>query len=189
MLPGVSVKPEFSSQTIHSDHSTNSEPECQHRAEDPTSEEECSPQTGFMNNLSPSFCVNTQPFNVSASLKAYADRMQADYFRYRIAKESAENFYNRLAVFHNTFNPFRYYLNPFTLRQFGCPPPPTPGPGSPASPPGVDLSLKPSKQFPLPHPQCFEEVSNKKRHCEDTESGVAGEKRQKLSLKRKVGKK
>lgn len=31
--------------------------------------------------------LSSPSINISASLKAYADRMQADYFRYRLAKE------------------------------------------------------------------------------------------------------
>ena len=204
MLPHVRVKPEldFNTQMVHSEHSDSSETEtCPLRHEDLSSEEagrdsshcqqECPGQTGFLNNLNPPFCVNNQAFNVSASLKAYADRMQADYFRYRIAKESAENFYSRLAVFHNTFNPFRYYLNPFALRQFGSPSA-GPLPASQVSPPGVDLSLKPpttqTKHFQS-QPQCVEDAEVKKRQREENENGNAGEKRQKLSVKRKVGKK
>ena len=203
MLPTVQVKPEldFSSQIVHSETQDSSETEtCQPRPEELGPEElgrdpahcreECS-GPGFFPNLSPPFCLNSQPFNVSASLKAYADRMQADYFRYRIAKESAENFYSRLAVFHNTFNPFRYYLNPFALRQFGSPSA-GPLPASQVSPPGVDLSLKPpttqTKHFQS-QPQCVEDTDVKKRQREENENGNAGEKRQKLSVKRKVGKK
>ena len=185
MLPTVQVKPEldFSSQMVHSETSDGSEAEvCQ-----PRPEEECS-APGLFPNLSPPFNVNSQ-LNVSASLKAYADRMQADYFRYRLAKESAENFYSRLAVFQSTFNPFRYYLNPFSLRQFS---PPGPGPLPPLSP-GVDLSLKPlaphAKQLHQPQSHAMEDVKVKKRQFEENDPGSVGEKRQKLSMKRKIGKK
>ena len=201
MLPTVQVKPEldFSSQIVHSETQDSSETEtCQPRPEELGPEElgrdpahcreECS-GPGFFPNLSPPFCLNSQPFNVSASLKAYADRMQADYFRYRLAKESAENFYSRLAVFHNTFNPFRYYLNPFALRQFSCP---SPASAPPASP-GVDLSLKPltthAKQLHPTPSHCLEDVKLKKRQFEENDSVNPGEKRQKLSMKRKIGKK
>ena len=143
-----------------------------------------------------------QAVNISASLKAYADRMQADYFRYRMAKESADNFYNRLAVFHQTFNPFRYYLNPFTLRSFG------PLPSSPVSPdlaPGVDMSIKTpmnilpniNKPFPIPplhgvQPN-FPDISPKKRHFEEADgSCYPSEKKSKMcgtGPRRKSGKK
>ena len=209
MFPGVRVKPELelSAEMSHSDNSDSCEAETSKQIPGDLGPEEtgkdssphCPGPEGVFSNVSPPFCLNNQAFNVSASLKAYADRMQADYFRYRLAKESAENFYSRLAVFQNTFNPLRYYLNPFALRQFG-PPGPGPGPGSQVSPPGVDLSLKPtlatninSKQpGNLQHQhqhQGFEEVSAKKRQTEDSDSGSCGEKRQKLSLKRKVLKK
>ena len=55
------------------------------------------------------------------SLKTYADRMQADYVRYRMAKESADTFYSRLAVLQNSFNPFRYCLNPLALKSLMLP--------------------------------------------------------------------
>ena len=201
MFPGVRVKPELelANQMSVSENSSSSEAEtCKQIPGDLPPQEtgrdsaHCPGPDGVFSNLSPPFCLNNQAFNVSASLKAYADRMQADYFRYRLAKESAENFYSRLAVFQNTFNPFRYYLNPFALRQFG-----PPGPGCQVSPPGVDLSLKStlssnSKQAGHQHQhqrQDFDEVSAKKRQTEDPDSGSAGEKRQKLSLKRKVVKK
>ena len=142
--------------------------------------------------LPPSFCLsNSAMTNVSASLKAYADRMQADYFRYRIAKESADNFYNRLAVFQNTFNPFRYCLNPLALRSLV----------PPQDPPGVDLSLKNigmglplSKPFPIPPPlspfNALDEISPKKRSMDESENlDISLEKKQKLTLKRKVAKK
>ena len=129
--------------------------------------------------------------NVSASLKAYADRMQADYFRYRIAKESADNFYNRLAVFQNTFNPFRYYLHPLALR----------GLVPPQESPGVDLSLKNmgmglplTKNLPVPSPLSpftpLDDISAKKRSLEHPDMPESSlEKKQKLLLKRKVAKK
>ena len=142
--------------------------------------------------LPPSFCMsNPAMTNVSASLKAYADRMQADYFRYRIAKESADNFYNRLAVFQNTFNPFRHYLNPLALRNLM----------PPQESPGVDLSLKNmgmglpvTKQFPIPTPlspfNTLDDISPKKRLIDQSENlDISLEKKQKLSLKRKVAKK
>ena len=202
MFPGVRVKPELelANQMSVSENSSSSEAEtCKQIPGDLPPQEtgrdsaHCPGPDGVFSNLSPPFCLNNQAFNVSASLKAYADRMQADYFRYRLAKESAENFYSRLAVFQNTFNPFRYYLNPFALRQFG-----PPGPGCQVSPPGVDLSLKSTLSSNSKQPghhqhqhqrQDFDEVSAKKRQTEDPDSGSAGEKRQKLSLKRKVVKK
>ena len=55
------------------------------------------------------------------SLKTYADMMQADYVRYRMAKESADTFYSRLAVLQNSFNPFRYCLNPLALKSLMLP--------------------------------------------------------------------
>ena len=137
--------------------------------------------------------------NISASLKAYADRMQADYFRYRLAKESADSFYSRLAAFQNTFNPFRYYLNPFNLRNFG----PQGAGVSPLSPelPAVDMSLKPmgllpKPPFPLPQlhsPGKFVgESGGKKRGFEENSEGfVSAEKKSKLvsgGTKRKPGK-
>ena len=206
MFPAVRVKSEleFPNQMALSENSNSSESAtCKQTPADLASEETgkepapCLGPDGVYSPLSPPFCLNNQAFNVSASLKAYADRMQADYFRYRLAKESAENFYSRLAVFQNTFNPFRYYLNPFALRQFG-PPGPGPGQGPQGSPPGVDLSLKPTlgtninSKLPANHQyqhQGFEEVSAKKRQTEDSDSGSGAEKRQKLSLKRKVVKK
>ena len=139
--------------------------------------------------------------NISASLKAYADRMQADYFRYRMAKESADNFYNRLAVFHQTFNPFRYYLNPFTLRSFG--PPPT-SPVSQDIPPGIDMSVKTpmnvlpniNKPFPIPPlQQNFPDISPQKRLFEEADgigSCYPSEKKSKMcgsGPRRKSGKK
>ena len=200
MFPAVRVKSEleFPNQMALSENSNSSESAtCKQTPADLASEETgkepapCLGPDGVYSPLSPPFCLNNQAFNVSASLKAYADRMQADYFRYRLAKESAENFYSRLAVFQNTFNPFRYYLNPFALRQLA-----PPGPGCQVSPPGVDLSLKPtlstSKQSghqQHQQHQGFDEVSARKRQTEDPDCGVAGEKRQKLSLKRKVVKK
>ena len=136
--------------------------------------------------------------NISASLKAYADRMQADYFRYRLAKESADSFYSRLAAFQNTFNPFRYYLNPFTLRNFG-----PHGPVSPELPAGLDMSLKPlglmpniaKPPFPLPQlhsPGKFAgDGGGKKRGFEENSEGFVSEKKSKLvsgGTKRKPGK-
>ena len=55
------------------------------------------------------------------ALKAYADRMQADYVRYRMAKESADTFYSHLAVLQNSFNPFRYCINPLALKSLMLP--------------------------------------------------------------------
>ena len=124
-----------------------------------------------------------------AQLKAYADRMQADYVRYRLAKESADSFYSRLAVFHNTFSPFKYYLNPFTLRPFGGPPPGPPGPPGPPAPgpvspelPPVDLPAtflptisKPPFQFPASSPLYSPDTGAgaKRRHGEDAEDKKA----------------
>lgn len=140
--------------------------------------------------------------NISASLKAYADRMQADYFRYRLAKESADSFYSRLAAFQNTFNPFRYYLNPFTLRNFGAHGPGV-GPVSPELPAGLDMSLKPiglmpnisKPPFPLPQlhsPGKFPgDGGGKKRGFEENSEGFVSEKKSKLvsgGTKRKPGK-
>ena len=139
--------------------------------------------------------------NISASLKAYADRMQADYFRYRLAKESADSFYSRLAAFQNTFNPFRYYLNPFNLRNFG----PQGAGVSPVNaelPAGLDMSLKPmgllpKPPFPLPQlhsPGKFvgDSSGGKKRGFEENSEGfVSAEKKSKLvsgGTKRKPGK-
>ena len=124
-----------------------------------------------------------------AQLKAYADRMQADYVRYRLAKESADSFYSRLAVFHNTFSPFKYYLNPFTLRPFGGPPPGPPGPPGPPAPgpvspelPPVDLPAtflptisKPPFHFPASSPLYSPDTGPgaKRRHGEDAEDKKA----------------
>ena len=186
MFPGVRVKPELMSEGSEVEN-------CKQIPGDLQPEESHCPGP----QLSPPFCLSNQAFNVSASLKAYADRMQADYFRYRLAKESAENFYSRLAVFQNTFNPLRYYLNPFALRQFGGA---GAGPGGRVSPPGVDLSLKPTLATNINSKQAgahqhqhqgFEDGPGKKRQTEDSDcgSGSGGEKRQKLTLKRKVVKK
>ena len=111
---------------------------------------------------------------MSASLKAYAERMQADYMRYRIAKESADSFYSRLAVFHSPLNPFRYYLNPLMK-----------GLTSPPSPVVMDLSMKPmvGSLHPPLLPFTMEE---RKRAVEEERHG---EKRQKIHHKRKVAKK
>ena len=120
-----------------------------------------------------------------------------------LAKESADSFYSRLAAFQSTFNPFRYYLNPFNLRNMG---PPGPGPMSPDLPAGLDMSLKPhgllpnipKPPFPLAQlrsPGHFTGVDGggKKRGYEETsERFVSTEKKTKLvssgGTKRKPGK-
>lgn len=133
--------------------------------------------------------------NMSASIKAYADRMQADYFRYRLAKESADNFYNRLAAVHNTFNHFRNYFNPFMLRSFGL------AHGANKDLPVVDMSLKPMPHsqhpnfgpnlpLPIPYPMNFQDGGAKKRSLPaDDSDNDQTDKKPKLMNKRKPGKK
>ena len=132
--------------------------------------------------------------NMSASIKAYADRMQADYFRYRLAKESADNFYNRLAAVQNTFNHFRNYFNPFMLRSFGL------APGAGSDHPGVDMCLKPlphsqprnfvpNLSLPMPYPMNFQDGSKKRSMPADESDNDQTEKKPKLLSKRKPGKK
>ena len=150
--------------------------------------EECH-DTGVGKNFS-------SDINMSASIKAYADRMQADYFRYRLAKESADNFYNRLAAVHNTFNHFRNYFNPFMMRSFGLNPPVN------TEHAGVDMCLKPMPHpgqhnpnflqpplpLHLPYLQNFQESGAKKRGVDDVDQDHPGvEKKAKLFNKRKPG--
>merc|ERR1719220_1040873 len=115
------------------------------------------------------------------SLRAYADRMQADYLRYRIAKDSAETFYNRLAVFHSSLNPFRYYLNPLNPLMKSLVQPAT-------ATMGIDLSMKPlGMSLPPPPPLLpFNNLEDRKRGLEEVQGECnVPEKKLKTAGKRK----
>ena len=99
----------------------------------------------------------------------------------RIAKDSAETFYSRLAVFHSSLNPFRYYLNPLN-----------PLVKSLVQPMGVDLSVKPlGMSLPPPPPLLpFNTLEDRKRGLEEIQGDCnVPEKKLKTMGKRKSSKK
>ena len=130
---------------------------------------------------SPTSPLSLKPYNLLAaplpSLKAYADRMQADYVRYRMAKESADTFYSRLAVLQNSFNPFRYCLNPLALKSLMLP-----GDQYPAS------ALPPPSLPPALLPHALDGGSTRKRSADDPHVGT-DKKHRGAGNKRKVAKK
>ena len=99
----------------------------------------------------------------------------------RIAKDSAETFYSRLAVFHSSLNPFRYYLNPLN-----------PLVKSLVQPMGMDLTMKPlGMSLPPPPPLLpFNTLEDRKRGLEDIQGDCnIPEKKLKTIGKRKSSKK
>ena len=103
----------------------------------------------------------------------------------RIAKDSAEAFYNRLAVFHSSLNPFRYYLNPLNPLMKSLVQPAT-------ATMGIDLSMKPlGMSLPPPPPLLpFNNLEDRKRGLEEVQGDCnVPEKKLKTAGKRKSSKK
>ena len=103
----------------------------------------------------------------------------------RIAKDSAETFYNRLAVFHSSLNPFRYYLNPLNPLMKSLVQPAT-------ATMGIDLSMKPlGMSLPPPPPLLpFNNLEDRKRGLEEVQGDCnVPEKKLKTAGKRKSSKK
>ena len=102
--------------------------------------------------------------------------MQADYVRYRMAKELDDTFYSHVAVLQNFINPFHYCINPLALESLMLP--------------GDQylLSTLPTPSLPPALPPHALEGANRKRNLDDPHLDTDKEHRG-PGNKRKVAKK